>query len=142
MPTKLWLCGDFVARLGMLALNCANQVTLEDELSLTYVLESKMGNLILILLGLSLFATNPEQPEFDQFLRTMVTGKVQSGSAVVDMFAGTIVSGLAKENTVRKNYYLFSFYTVDLSVLATLGQDIPKQLEFLGIANQFIRLEE
>ena len=101
-----------------------------------------MGNLILIVLGLCLFATNPEQPEFDQFLRTTVTGKVQSGNAVVDMFAGTLVSGLAKENTVRKNYYLFSFYTVDLSVLATLDQDIPKQLKFLGIANQFIPLEE
>jgi hypothetical protein len=101
-----------------------------------------MGNLVLIVLGLSLFVTNPEQLEFDQFLRTTVTGKVKSGNAVVDMFAGTLVSGLAKENTVRKNYYLFSFYSVDLSVLAMLGQNVPKQLKFLGIANQFFPLEQ
>jgi len=58
------------------------------------------------------------------------------------MFAGGLVSGLATENTLRKNYYLFSVYTVDLSVLALFGQNVPKQVKFLGIANQFVPLEE
>jgi hypothetical protein len=101
-----------------------------------------MGNFLLIVLGFFLFATNPEQPEFDQFVRTTVTSKVASGNALVDMFAGGLVSGLAKENTLRKNYYLFSVYTVDLSVLALLGQNVPNQVKFLGIANQFIPLEQ
>ena len=120
----------------------ANHLAIQDNLSLTSVLESRMGNFLLIVLGLFLFATNPEQPEFDQFLRPTLTGKVESGNAVVDMIAGGLVSGLAKENTVRKNYYLFSFYTVDLSVLVILGQNVPKQVKFLGIANQFIPLEQ
>ena len=101
-----------------------------------------MGNFLLIVLGFFLFATNPEQPEFDQFVRTTVTSKVESGNALVDMFAGGLVSGLAKENTLRKNYYLFSIYTVDLSVLALLSQNVPKQVKFLGIANQFVPLEQ
>lgn len=66
-----------------------------------------MGNFLLVVLGFFLFATNPEQAEFDQFVRTTVSGKVQSGNALVDMFAGGLVSGLAKENTFRKNYYFF-----------------------------------
>lgn len=101
-----------------------------------------MGNFLLIVLGFFLFATNPEEPEFDQFVRTTVAGKVESGNALVDMFTGGLVSGLAKENTLRKNYYLFSVYTVDLSVLAMLGQNVPKQVKFLGIANQFVPLEQ
>ncbi len=100
-----------------------------------------MGNFLLIVLGFFLFATNPEQPEFDQFVRTTVTSKVASGDALVDMFAGGLVSGLAKENSLRKNYYLFSIYTADLSILAMLGQNVPNQVKFLGIANQFIPLE-
>jgi hypothetical protein len=100
-----------------------------------------MGNFLLIVLSFFLFATNPEQPEFDQFVRTTVTSKVASGDALVDMFAGGLVSGLAKENSLRKNYYLFSIYTVDLSILAMLGQNVPNQVKFLGIANQFIPLE-
>jgi hypothetical protein len=101
-----------------------------------------MGNFILIVLGFFLFATNPEQPEFDQFVRTTVAGKVESGNALVDTLAGGLVSGLAKENTLRKNYYLFSVYTVDLSVLALFGQNVPNQVKFLGIANQFIPMEQ
>lgn len=118
----------------------ANQVPLESHL-VTSVLECQMGNFLLIVLGFFLFATNPEQPEFDQFVRTTVTSKVASGDALVDMFAGGLVSGLAKENSLRKNYYLFSIYTVDLSILAMLGQNVPNQVKFLGIANQFIPLE-
>lgn len=101
-----------------------------------------MGNFLLVVLGFFLFATNPEQAEFDQFVRTTVSGKVQSGNALVDMFAGGLVSGLAKENTFRKNYYFFSVYTLDLSVLAMLGQNVPRQVKFLGIANQFVPLEQ
>lgn len=101
-----------------------------------------MGNFLLIALGFFLLATNPEQPEFEHFVQSTVTSKVQTGNALVDLFAGGLVSGLAKENTYRKNYHLFSVYTVDLSVLALLGQDGPKQLQFLGIANQFIPLEQ
>jgi len=101
-----------------------------------------MGNFLLIGLGFFLFATNPEQPEFDQFVRTTVTAKMQSGDALVDMFAGGLVSGLATENTIRKNYYLFSVYTVDLSALALFSQNVPNQIKFLGIANQFVPLEK
>ena len=119
----------------------ANQVVLDGD-RVTSVLENHMGNFILIVLGFLLFASNPEQPEFDQFVRTTVAGKVESGNALVDMFAGGLVSGLAKDNTLRKNYYLFSVYTVDLSVLALLGQNVPNQVKFLGIANQFIPLEK
>ena len=120
----------------------ANQVHLESHLGLTSLLEFHMGNFLLIVVGFFLFATNPEQPEFDQFVRTTVAAKVESGNALVDMFAGGLVSGLATENTLRKNYYLFSVYTVDLSVLALFSQNVPKQVKFLGIANQFVPLEE
>ena len=120
----------------------ANQVCLEGHLGLTSALEFHMGNFLLIVLGFFLFATNPEQPEFDQFVQTTVTSKMESGNALVDLFAGGLVSGLAKENTFRKNYYLFSVYTVDLSVLQMFGQNVPKQLKFLGIANQFVPLEQ
>jgi len=101
-----------------------------------------MANFLLIVLGFFLFATNPEQPDFDQFVHTTVAGKVESGNALVDKFAGGLVSGLAKEYTLRKNYYLFSVYTVDLSVLVLFGQNVPKQVKFLGIANQFIPLQQ
>ena len=101
-----------------------------------------MGNFLLIVLGFFLFASNPEQAEFDQFVSTTVAGKVESGNTLVDMFAGGLVSRLAKENTLRKNYYMFSIYTVDLSVLAMFGNNVPKQVKFLGIANQFFPLEQ
>ena len=101
-----------------------------------------MGNFLLIALGFFLFASNPEQPEFDQFVRTTVAGKVESGNPLADVFIGGLVSGMATENTRRKNYYLFSVYTVDLSVLALLSPNVPHQVKFLGIANQFVPLEQ
>jgi hypothetical protein len=117
------------------------EIRISQKLRLTYSLEVQMGNFLAIVLAFFMFATNPEQAEFEQFVRTTVASKVESGNALVDMFAGGIVSGLAKENTLRKNYYFFSIYTVDLSALALLGQNIPTQLKFVGIANQFFPLE-
>ena len=99
-----------------------------------------MTKILLVICGLFLYASNPEQAEFDQFVRSTVEVKVESGNALVDMLTAGIASGLAKDNTIRKNYFLFSVYTVDLSVLAALGKDVPRQVKFLAIANNFIPL--
>ena len=101
-----------------------------------------MGNFLFLILAFFLFVTNPEQPDFDKFVQNTFASKIESGNSLVDAFAGTFVSGLAKEVTQRKNYYCFSVYTVDLSVLSLLGQNIPKQIKVLGVANQFIPLDK
>ena len=99
-----------------------------------------MGNVLLVILSFFLFVTNPEQVEFDQFVRTKISTKTDSGNALVDALAGAAVAGLAKDNTQRRNYYLFSIYTVDLSLLVILGQNVPQQVKFIGIANQIFTL--
>ena len=55
-----------------------------------------MGNFLLIVLGFFLFATNPEQPEFVQFVRTTVTSQVASGNVLVYLLAGGLGSVLAQ----------------------------------------------
>ena len=39
-----------------------------------------MGNLIFAVLGLFLFATNPEPADFDQFIRSTIASKTESGN--------------------------------------------------------------
>jgi hypothetical protein len=99
-----------------------------------------MGNFIFAILGLFLFATNPEPADFDQFIRSTIASKTESGNTFVDLLAGSVAADMTKEYTNRKNYYVFSIYTVDLSVLSIFKPDIPKQIKILGIANQFVPL--
>jgi hypothetical protein len=101
-----------------------------------------MGNLIFVILGLFLFATNPEPADFDQFIQSTIASKTESGNTLVDLLAGSVAADMSKEYTNRKNFYVFSIYTVDLSVLSIFKPDIPRQLKILGIANNFIPISQ
>ena len=101
-----------------------------------------MGNFIFAILGLILFATNPKPADFDQFIRSTIASKTESGNTFVDLLAGSVAADMTKEYTIRKNFYVFSIYTIDLSVLSIFKPDIPKQLKVLGIANQFVPLSQ
>jgi len=111
-----------------------------NHIKLVLIWSLAMGNILIVILSFFLFVTNPEQEEFDQFVRTKISTKTESGNALVDALAGAAVARLAKDNTRRRNYYLFSIYTVDLSLLVNLGQNVPQQLKFIGIANQIFTL--
>ena len=102
---------------------------------------------IMIILGL----TNPNKADFIFFANNYVKKQypelqfTQTGEPeekVMNFFKG--IAKIAITNVVDsamtyQNYYLFTIYTVDTSLLQLMGTE-QKNLKFLGIAGQFIPL--
>ena len=102
-----------------------------------------MSKLVMLILAGFLFVSNPESPEFEYYVKKTVASKMDNtteGDAFINAFTGGLVTGMAVQNTLRKNYYFFSVYTVDMSSIKLFNNNIPSEVKVLGIASQFIPL--
>jgi hypothetical protein len=97
---------------------------------------------ILIIAVIFLFITNPKQEDFNRFAQEYTRSNSNSGEAIVDSLAGAFVSEIAAENTYRKDYYIFSIYTVDLSLIALFSTNLPNEVKILGIAGNFLPMSQ
>ena len=100
---------------------------------------------IIIILGL----TNPNKADFiffannylkKQYPELQLTQTEQPEEKIMNFFRGIgkiIITSVINSATTYQNYYLFSIYTVDTSLLQLIGKE-QKNLKFLGIAGQFI----
>jgi hypothetical protein len=102
--------------------------------------------LVLIAVGVLLFATNPSRPEFNAFVQTYVASKIEdearkrgeenpdSAGQIGGALVGLVMPALPIE---RRNFLAFSIYELKLS-----KSDASKNCSFLGIAGQFVPLSE
>ncbi|MGA7304232.1 MAG: hypothetical protein WBW88_05135 [Rhodothermales bacterium] len=98
----------------------------------------KLLAVLAILIALSLL--NPDMRDFREHVENEVGNKLssESGSAPLGRLGGGAVALLAEQVSVRKNYLLFSVYTIDLDGPDREGND----WQFLGIAGAFLKLRE
>jgi len=96
-----------------------------------------------------LFLTNPNKTDFGVFVDTQLNQKLnQQMNSGDDSLRGvrSLLSGITSkfvvDSTERKNYYLFSTYTLDVSLINAFNPEIPKMLKFVGIANKFFPVNE
>lgn len=94
-----------------------------------------------------LWVSNPTEPQFKAFAEAQIEARIQDemskrsfgGSelgAYLKGMASEFLSKFAERNVVRKNYYVFSIFILDVP------EDVDKKdWRFLGIAGQFIPLE-
>jgi hypothetical protein len=92
---------------------------------------------IIIIAVIFLFIANPTQEDFNRFAQEYTRSNTNSGEPILDSFAGAFVAEIAAENTYRKDYYIFSVYTVDLSLIALFSTNVPNDIKILGIAGNF-----
>lgn len=92
--------------------------------------------IIMFLVLVLLFATNPEEQQFKGFLKNKIMEQAEDDESLAGDLT-RILSGpaasLAEAGTSRKNYYLFSTYEMGLPGDEGL---------YLGILDQFIRLKK
>jgi len=100
--------------------------------------------LFLVILAVVLFLFNPDQGEFNEFIENQTTEHFQRNagdsklSEALSELGGSLSALLAKQVTERKNYFLFSTYTIALD-----GDDSHDNAwRYLGIAGQFFKLQE
>jgi len=92
---------------------------------------------IIIIAVIFLFITNPTQVDFYRFAQEYTRSNTNSGEPILDSLAGEYVALIANGSTYRKNYYIFSVYTVDLSLIALFSTNVPNEIKLLGIAGNF-----
>lgn len=85
-----------------------------------------IGTVIVILIAIVLFATNPSELQFKNYLKE----SYKKEGAVMELFSGP-ASFIAGLSTKRKNYYLFSSYTITI---------LGVERVYVGILNNFIEL--
>lgn len=95
--------------------------------------------LIAALLVVGLLATNPNENDFEKFVESALLKKLDDKalpdnelSEFIEGRIGKLAATVAKEIAVRKNYYVFSIYTISMT-----GEDY----HYLGIAKFFVPLQ-
>lgn len=103
---------------------------------------------LVLIFAVFLILTNPNKTDFGIFVDTQLNQKLsQQMNAGDDSLRGVrgLLSGMASkfvvDSTKRQNYYLFSTYTLDVSLINSFNPEIPKMLKFVGIANRFFPVE-
>lgn len=94
------------------------------------------GLIILLLVLVLLFATNPDEQQFKAFLRDRIMEQAEGDESLAGDLTRALsgpAASLAGMGTVRKDYYLFSTYKMELP---------GEEHLYLGILDHFIRLEE
>ena len=86
----------------------------------------------------SLYISNPSIEDFSFFLREQTYKKMKVEDPNVNAFASEFLSSAALEATYRKNFYLFSKYTVNTSSLRLFAPSLPIRIDIWGIGGQFI----
>lgn len=93
----------------------------------------------LILLGLLLFATNPTQVDFKNYINQEINDKISKSDIksntflddVISVLSAKVVSEIADVVYNRSNYIFFSYYKIEGT-----GFDY----KYIGIAGNFIRV--
>ena len=99
--------------------------------------------LILTVVVMALFATNPTMNHFEDFVQRHSEEIVQerAGDSPLGRMLSGVASGLISSQiervTERENYWVASEYTIDLDGAAAEGDE----WRFLGIGGQFIELQ-
>ena len=104
---------------------------------------------VIFVIGVGLLSTNPSRDEFKSFLNQKIEGGIEkvlfkaSSDKDTQGILGSIVKGIASAAMSkilhRQNYYVFSIFELDTSLIRAIGVDVP-QVKFLGIAGNFIPL--
>jgi len=91
-----------------------------------------------ILIALSVL--NPDMRDFRDHVESEVGDQLtsESGSGPLGRMGAGAIALLAEQVSVRKNYLLFSIYTIDLDGPDREGND----WQFLGAAGMFFKLRE
>lgn len=96
---------------------------------------------IVVMIGIALFITNPEEKDFEVYVGEKINGYTSVDNK--SEFLANLVGGLAtlaiSESTQRRNYIFFSIYEVDNTLLRLFKKDIGR-VKFIGLANIFIPL--
>ena len=87
---------------------------------------------------LALAVLNPDMRDFRDYVESKLADKLseESGSDSIGRFGAGAIAMLAEQVSERKNYFLFSIYTIDLNV--SDGQQ--HNWQFLGAAGMFFQL--
>lgn len=112
--------------------------------------------LTLAVIGVGLSATNPDRAAFVRWASERagreLAAELPGAPAAADSVAGDLLGGalqsmgegliaaVLEQVTDRRDYRIFSVYSLDLGTLVALGADLSPNPLFLGIAGQFIPL--
>lgn len=100
----------------------------------------KLRNLVILLavVGVAMYFTNPEQPAFDAWMKAKAKQKLDENAedglfgGALNEFFGNVLGGLGTAATTRENFHVASLYTVDLG---------SKEYHYLGVFTTFIPLQ-
>ncbi|HEX7069519.1 MAG TPA: DUF4359 domain-containing protein [Rhodothermales bacterium] len=103
----------------------------------------KAGLIVLVLAVIALALFNPDMEDFQLFVETSAEELIREevGEGLLSDALSTLGSGLigdhVDEITTRRNYIIFSTYTIDLDQEPESGDE----WRFLGMAGQFLVLD-
>lgn len=103
----------------------------------------KAGLVVLVLALIALALFNPDMEDFQLFVETSTEELIRDevGEGLLSDALSALGSGLAGEHvdevTRRRNYFIFSTYTIDLDEEPDSGDE----WRFLGLAGQFLELD-
>lgn len=103
----------------------------------------RTGLVVLILAIIALTLFNPDMEDFQFFVETQTEELIrdQIGESPLSEALSELGSGLASDHvdeiTERRNYFIFSTYTIDFDGETNRGGE----WRFLGLAGQFLELE-
>jgi len=97
-----------------------------------------MKLILLLILGGTLYVTNPTTDDFNFYLKQEVESRVQEENPFAKLLIGGFVTEIISQGVYRKDYLVFSKYTINTSLISAFKQDIPPQISFIGIFGQFI----
>lgn len=96
-----------------------------------------MSLILVIVIILGLYITNPTKEEFIFYVEDSIKGEISTGDNVfMNLFAGvaaSITGRAASYVSTRKNYYLFSVYTIKL---------FDEETKYIGILDKFLPIPE
>lgn len=99
-----------------------------------------MKYLVALILGWALYATNPTQEDFNSHIKQHVTAQMPADSPLVRLLVGGVVGEWVKHGVQRRDYLLFSKYTIDTAMISSFNPDVPPRVEFIGVFGSFIPL--
>ncbi len=99
-----------------------------------------MKYVAIIILAFAFYVTNPNEDDFNIFIKENVREYIKEDNGLVKLFLEEFFSELAKKGTYRKDYVFFSKFVVDTSIISTFKEDIPQKIEFIGFFGEFYPL--
>ena len=97
-----------------------------------------MKLILIFILGAILNITNPTTDDFNFYLKQEVESRVKEENPLARLLIGGFVAEIISRGVYRKNYFMFSIYTIDASLVSAFKKDTPSQINFIGIFGKFI----